>query len=218
MKKGVKELYGMKGYPNETKFAEFKADFFGTYTSPKTITSVANTYYMAVEGYVKTATNASGAGLIGGYFKARNTANTAGVQLVGAATRVTIGGNVLDAYGIQSHLLVDIGSFSAGTANVVAASFKNTYTGNITATCNVLLLTSEGAGTVTGEKNIMCMDATTAVTNGIMVYGTANITNFLHFGAIAGCVVANTATSAATHAIKISLNGVAKYIRLFDVS
>jgi hypothetical protein len=236
MKRVVDVLYGMKGYPNAARFAEFKvdlygngtttaaaienfkADMFGSYITQKTLTSVISTYQMGCTGNVTTSTNASGSGIQGGYFKAQNTANTADVQLVGCATRVTIGGNVNSAYGIQSHLLVGTGTFTAGTANVCAASFKNTFTGAITATCNVLLLTSEGAGSVTGEKNIMCMDATTAVTNGIMIYGAANITNFIHFGAIAGCVATNTATSACTHVIKISLNGTAKYIRLFDVS
>jgi hypothetical protein len=236
MKRVVDVLYGLKGYPNAARFAEFKtdlygngtttsaaiekfrADMFGSYITQKTIVSAASTYQMGCTGNVTTATNATSSGIQGGYFKAQNTADTADVQLVGCATRVTIGGDVSSAYGIQSHLLVGTGTHTAGTANVTAASFKNTFTGNITATCNVLLLTSEGAGTVTGEKNIMCMDATTAVTNGIMVYGTANFTNFLHFSAIAGCISTNTATSTATHAIKISLNGTTKYIRLFDAT
>jgi hypothetical protein len=236
MKRVVDVLYGMKGYPNAANFADFKADLFangtttaaaiesfradmfGSYITQKTLVSAASTYQHGSTGNVTTSTNATSSGIQGGYFKAQNTANTADVQLVGCATRVTIGGNVSSAYGIQSHLLVGTGTFTAGTANICAASFKNTFTGAMTGTCNVLLLTSEGAGTVTGEKNIMCMDATTAVTNGIMVYGTANYTNFLHFSAVAGCVSTNTATSTATHAIKISLNGTAKYIRLFDVS
>jgi len=191
----------------------------GSYSSAKSVTLLTDAFFVPFHINLLSAANPISETIMSGtYIKTATTGNQANMNLVGEVLRVTVGGNVAQAYGVQCHLTV-AGACVAGTnANVCAGSFKTVVNAAMTATVNVLLLTYEGSGAVSGERNMITIDPTTAVKNGIMVYSTANLTNLFEFAANAGCAAgASKATQSAASAgsIKIVIGGTDYYIPYF---
>jgi hypothetical protein len=99
------------------------------------------------------ADNTGGAG----YFKTFTGAAIGG-QLATLMVRTTLGHNLFDAYGLQSHVLIS-GAVATTDANahITAISGKLTLTSNITkGWSNAGLFIVEGAGTATAGASNMC--------------------------------------------------------------
>ena len=188
----------------------------GSYSSAKSVTLATNAFYVPFHINILSTANPAGGETImsGTYVKAATTGNQADMNLVGETVRVTVGGNVAQAYGVQCHLTVS-GACVAGTnANVCAGSFKTVVNAAMTATVNVMLLTYENATAtvIAGEKNILTLDPTAAVTNYFMLYNTANATNLFEFQAAAACAAGASKNGASTGSIKIVIGGTSYYI------
>ena len=188
----------------------------GSYSSAKSVTLATNAFYVPFHINILSTANPAGGETImsGTYVKAATTGNQADMNLVGETVRVTVGGNVAQAYGVQCHLTVS-GACVAGTnANVCAGSFKTVVNAAMTATVNVMLLTYENATAtvIAGEKNILTLDPTAAVTNYFMLYNTANATNLFAFQAAAACAAGASKNGASTGSIKIVIGGTSYYI------
>jgi hypothetical protein len=123
----------------------------GSYSTPKTVVMTDN--YLPFQVYIDTATNVSDKSLIGGYFKVANKTNdTAGIQLVGMASRVAMAKNALDAFGIQSHL--NISASAASTGNMTAISGKTVIADSIaTGIVSAGLFTVEGPHSAATPNN-----------------------------------------------------------------
>lgn len=111
MKRVVDVLYGMKGYPNATRFTEFATDFFANATLP-TLTqvfAVAVTQTSATPGTVCT---------IYGKNKTRGTSMTSG-NLVGTRGEVEITAGCTCSgvylYGIQGKLITNASTITNGS-------------------------------------------------------------------------------------------------------
>ena len=193
----------------------------GSYSAAKSVTLVTSGFYTPLQVNLLSAANPSSETIMSGsYIKTATTGNQANMNIVGETVRVTVNGNVAQAYGVQCHLTVS-GACVAGTnANVCAGSFKTVVGAAMTATVNVMLLTYENAtaAVVSGEKNMMTLDPTAAVTNIFQIYSTANATNF--FGCAARAGFANgaskaTQSGASAGSLKIVLGGTDFYIPYF---
>jgi hypothetical protein len=126
--------------------------------------------------------------LMGLYSKAANiTANQANLQLVGIGSRVSMGKNALDAYGLQSHISLIDGAESVG--NMTAVSGKAMiYDNNATGIISAGLYTLEGFvsgthGAVPRVPNTVyglwvdIVDVTATAGLVISKYGTGSATN-----------------------------------------
>jgi hypothetical protein len=217
MKRTVDVLYGLKGYPNAARFAEFHTDFFannvvesvittkvppaytagesmgvGTYSTPVVDTSLLDVNAFVVN--LSTATNKTSAdtSTLAAFIGCRNTANTTHNKLQALLCSTTVQGNCYDAYAVQGHLAItsDCVTHDA-TGNICAASFKVSINAEVTGTVECLLLTLDddsAAQTVTGTLSMFVMDIGRACTNAIEFYSNSNLTNLFSFASVAGCL------------------------------
>ena len=121
----------------------------GSISTPKVLPTLTGNY-IPLQVYLESQANpASEYSLIGGYFKASaTTAHQANTQLVGLASRVNMAKNCLDAYGLQSHVLIYNGANSTG--NMTAVSGKVQLHGdNSAGIVSGILSTIEGHNTPT---------------------------------------------------------------------
>ena len=175
------------------------------------------------------------------YFKtAATTAAQTGHQLATLMVRTSLGHNVFDAYGMQSHLTVAASMATANdNAHLAASSSKITFTGTPTVSKGWLsagLFIVEGTGTVTqichgidvvveagstGCTALAYLDADAAVTNGIE-FVNANLTNAFKFSAASGCIGSTELTDNASSDVNcdkhmvIDVAGTPYYIPLYD--
>ena len=137
------------------------------------------------------------------------TLDQANLQLATLMVRTTLNYNCYDAYGVQSHLTVKGDSTAnVNTANVTPGSFKLTVDSGktLTASASGILVTMDGAGTVTGEHSGIWVDAvadcdyglrmSATGTLGAGLYMTGDITYALNFGANGAGIVHGGAAAA----------------------
>jgi hypothetical protein len=216
MKRTVDVLYGLKGYPNAARFAEFHTDFFangvaefvkttkaptsylihsmgvGSYSTPVVDSAVVDNIAFVVN--MSTATNKTVAdtSTLAAFIGVKNTANTTHNKLQALLCSTTVQGNCYDAYAVQGHLAItsDCVTHDA-TGNICAASFKVSINAEVTGTVECLLLTLDddsAAQTVTGTLSMFVMDIGRACTNAIEFYSNSNLTNLFSFASVAGCL------------------------------
>jgi hypothetical protein len=102
MKRVVDVLYGLKGYANATKFAEFKTDLFANGATPAITMDTATTNGITVSGATTTAIRVTGtattafACLTGTFGTGLSLAGTltTGINIGACTTGITIVGNV----------------------------------------------------------------------------------------------------------------------------
>ena len=224
----------------------------GVYGTPVVDTALIDN--IAFTANMSTATNKTAAdtSCMAGYFGVSNTAATANNKLQGLLISTTVGADCFDAYGVQGHLTLSDNAGHAttsngGTANLVAGSFKTTVASGLTATGTVsgVLITMDGAGTVTGTHSGLWMDAVVAVDNGILISGAGTVTTGLNLAgtctsaiginastnlfslpaAGSGPVIANALVPAAAPdagtvgadaCLRVLVNNVAYYVPLYD--
>jgi hypothetical protein len=110
----------------------------------------------------KTAADSSSMALFVGN---ANTGDTANNKMQGILSSMALVGDVFDAYAIQGHVAVnDTLTSDSGSANIVGISAKATVATGKVATGSVsgILVTVDGAGSVTGQHSGIWIDNTTA--------------------------------------------------------
>jgi len=194
----------------------------GSYSAAKSVALATDGFYQPFQINLLSSANPTSETIMSGsYIKTATNGNQANMNLVGETIRVTVNGNVAQAYGVQCHLTVNAATVATSNANVCAGSFKTVVSGavDLNATTNVMLLTFENAsGTVSGEKNMMTLDPTAAVNNIFQIYNTANATYFFECAAKAG--FANgaskaTQSGASTGSLAVLIGGTPYYIPYF---
>jgi hypothetical protein len=100
----------------------------GTVATPQTI-AMTDSYIPAIANVASATNPSSQYTLAGAYFKASAiTLDQTNTQIAGLLSRASMGKNVLDAYGLQSHLTISNGANSTG--NMTAVSGKTILRGN----------------------------------------------------------------------------------------
>jgi len=143
-------------YATSTLYVDGAATFnstlaMGTLAAARAIDSVLTDNYvpMQVNAKYSLANPASAYTLMGGYFKVANdTLDQANLQLVGLGSRVSMGKNATDAYGLQSHLTLANGANSNG--NLTAVSGKTMLHGD-----NTSGIVTAGLFTLEGYENTL---------------------------------------------------------------
>lgn len=182
---------------------------------------------------------------LGGYFRVTNTVATANARLQGLLVSNTTAYNCFDSYAIQGH--VTVGSLGVSTKNanahIAGVSGKALLSGAVgQGWVTGLLGIIDGTGAVTGMcyaisgqieattsanacDGVLSLGADQTVPTCIDVLGTANMTAFIKFNAIAGCIVANAlvpetaptgSTMGAAAAILVKIGTDSYYIPLYD--
>jgi len=155
-------------------------------------------------------------------------AATTGISLAGATTTgILIGGASTTAISITGNATTAI-SVSTGTVvtgiSLAACTTGIALTGAMTTGVSITGATTD-AVVVSGNATSAYKVDTGTVTNVIEVGTAANITNFIKFNAVGGCLVANAlvpatapdaGTMGADAALKVLVNSTAYYIPLYD--
>lgn len=196
----------------------------GVYGTPVVDTALIDN--IAFTSNMSTATNktADDTSCMAAFFGMRNTADTAHNKLQGVLASTLVAGNCFDAYGVQGHVAVTADSIAVagGTnaGNITGLSAKATVNEGITATGSVsgLLVTVDGAGTVTGTHQGIWLDTTTVVLDQAILVSGAAYTNLLKLSA--GTAVVSTGTEASGNGIKITIDvdGTPYYINAHPTS
>jgi hypothetical protein len=215
----------------------------GNYGTRVVDTSTADSLFLQ-SVITAVAKDSEGNSSCAGFFSVNNTGATANARLQSVLAHTYLSGDCNDAYGIQGHLTV-LDDMSAGGSNynlignsgkVTLTSGKTVSVGRVTAGMFII----DGAGavtedcwplmahvesTVTTADGILNLSTGATINSAIQTSGTANMTNFIDFDALSGCITANAlvpatapdgSTVGADAAIVCDVAGTAYYIPLYD--
>jgi hypothetical protein len=168
----------------------------GAYGTPIADTALTDNILVSINGSTATEKTVDDSSCMALFVGMRNTAltNQPHTKLQSILISTLVYANCFDAYGVQGHIAVkgDATAVAGGTniGNVCGGSFKATVDSGKTATATVsgVLITLDGAGTVTGTHSGMWIDATVSCDNGILLSSTGTCT--------AGINMTGTITSA----------------------
>jgi hypothetical protein len=215
----------------------------GNYGTRVVDTSVADSLFLQ-SAITAVAKDSAGNSSCAGFFSVNNTGATANARLQSVLAHTYLSGDCNDAYGVQGHLTV-LDDMDAGGSNynLIGISGKATLTSGKTVSVGRVtagLFIVDGAGavteecwplmahiesTVTAAGGILNLSTGATVNSAIQTSGTTNMTNFIDFDALAGCLVSNalipaTAPDASTvgadAAIVCDVAGTPYYIPLYN--
>jgi len=145
----------------------------GVYGTPVVDTAVIDN--IAFTSNMSVGTNKTEeASSMAGYFGMRNTAAVANAKLQSVLASTLVYYNCFDAYGVQGYVAVKgDASADSGTGNIVGVSAKATVDSGktMTGTVSGLLVTMDGAGTVTGSHQGIWIDNVAATDQAILISG-----------------------------------------------
>ena len=146
----------------------------GVYGTPVVDAALVDNIAFTVNMSTATNKTASDTSCMAAFFGVANTAATANNKLQAVLASTTVAANCFDAYGVQGHVNVSANASSnGGTGNIVGMSAKASVATGVTATGTVsgLLVTVDGAGTVTGTHSGVWIDNVAATDQAILITG-----------------------------------------------
>jgi len=170
------------------------------------------------------------------YVGSRTTAAVTNNKMQGILASSTIAHNMYDAYSVQAHMGVTddcgtqnanahvtgiSGKFSVASGKTLATGWGTAIlgivegAGSVTQMCHVASLVIEAG--VTAAQSILHMYSDSTVNAAIQTNGVANMTHFIDFDAVAGCLSADTGSVPGTsiNKIKIDMAGTPGYIAVY---